>query len=79
MIEDVKHLPAQERVAYFRKIVGELVEKTDVEAIPTLGQGVSALVANITLIDLQDDKMLERFGRTRVKKADDAPINPRAN
>lgn len=82
-----------ERLQAFQEGLAQLIRDTDIEPIPTLHIGVSAMVSQITLIDLQNEAMLKQFGREKVKVADapveesgtpppdeeEPPFNPRAN
>ena len=77
----------QIRMAKFQEELAGLIRKYDIEPIPTLFHGTSAIIANITLIDLKDPAMLRKYGRMVVppadggkeKEEDEAPINPRIN
>lgn len=70
----------EERLKLFQEGLAALIKQTDVEPIPTLGVGISAMVATITLIDLKNNDMLAKYGRERIRNADgQPPINPHLN
>jgi hypothetical protein len=73
----------QVRLKKFQEELDLLIKKYDVEPIPTILHGPSALLSSITLIDLKNEAMLVKYGRTKVNKDDSspsgAPQNPLAN
>lgn len=69
----------EERLKLFNEGLAQLIKDTEIEPIPTLGIGTSAVVAQITLIDIDNPAMLEKYERKRTPVVDEAPANPRAN
>jgi hypothetical protein len=79
-IEDVRSKSPEDRLNYFQEKLSELIKLTDISQIPTLGIGTGAIASQITLIDLQNEEMLKRYGLRRIDTpADEAPSNPLAN
>ena len=89
IVENVTHLPVEQRMAYFQQKLAELIHKTDIEPIPNLAYAPRALLAEIVIIDLQNPEMLKKYGREKVEKTPEPasppdvppppPPNPRLN
>lgn len=91
--EVIKAWPGEKRLTRFQEELMELIKKYDVEPIPTLLQGTSSstmsFVAQITLIDLQNETMLKKYGREKLPTPPTSPApgapeepppgNPRLN
>jgi hypothetical protein len=69
----------EERTRTFQEGLTKLMKECDIEPIPTIGIGTGAIIATITLIDLQNPDMLKKYGRTLIKNVDEEPQNPLAN
>jgi len=81
-VDNIKNKPYEERLTYFQQKFGELMKETDIEAIPTLHPGISAIVAQITLIDIQNPEMLKKYGlkkREPVDSTQKSSNNPLVN
>lgn len=78
-MDDVRRKTPEERLAYFQEKLAELIKKTDMEPLPTLAYGNSGIAAQITIIDLQNPTVLQKYGRRLREPIDDKPSNPIAN
>lgn len=78
LLEDVTKLPIEERAKYFQEKMSLLIRLTDCEPIPTMFYGNTSAVATMTLIDIQNDEMLAKYGRVKIPntKADAPPPEP---